>query len=122
MSDVPTQRFLTLDEVAEEVATSQNQIYALVRTGQLGAIKVGGRGQWRVGRQDLEEYVERLYAETRAYNEANPYPGPDAETSATLTGMTDEFPPQAAVSRGNHTQAQRSAARPEAAAELDPEP
>ena len=43
-------RFLTLGQVSEELSTSNAQIYALVRTGALRAIKIGGRGQWRVAR------------------------------------------------------------------------
>jgi excisionase family DNA binding protein len=45
MPDAPMQRFLTLDQVAEELSTSRNQVYALVRQGELGAIKIGGRGR-----------------------------------------------------------------------------
>ena len=29
------------------------------------AIKVGGRGQWRVETAELEQYIQRMYAETR---------------------------------------------------------
>ncbi len=57
-------RFLTLDDVAEELATSRAQIYALVRSGALEAIKIGGRGQWRVERDRLEAYIAQCYAET----------------------------------------------------------
>ena len=58
-------RFLTLTEVQDELNVSPAQAYALIRRGQLPAIKVGGRGQWRVERIKLEEYIERLYAETK---------------------------------------------------------
>ena len=44
----PTPRFLTLADVAEVLNTSSAQVYALVRRGELPAIKIGGRGQWRV--------------------------------------------------------------------------
>jgi excisionase family DNA binding protein len=47
-------RFLLLDDVAEELNISGNQAYALVRSGALPAAKVGGRGQWRVERTQLE--------------------------------------------------------------------
>ena len=43
-----TPRFLTLADVAEVLNTSSAQVYALVRRGDLPAIKIGGRGQWRV--------------------------------------------------------------------------
>jgi excisionase family DNA binding protein len=59
-------RFLTLDEVADELATSRAQVYALVRSGTLEAIKIGGRGQWRIERERLEAYIAQCYADTRA--------------------------------------------------------
>lgn len=57
-------RFPTLDDVAEELATSRAQVYALVRLGALQVIKIGGRGQWRVERDRLETYIARCYTET----------------------------------------------------------
>jgi excisionase family DNA binding protein len=73
----PAPRFLTLDQVAEELATTTAQIYALVRRGELPALKLGGRGQWRVERARLEEYIERLYGETEQYIKDNPLTGGD---------------------------------------------
>ncbi|MEW1960233.1 helix-turn-helix domain-containing protein [Kineococcus sp. NPDC059986] len=58
-------RFLPLADVAETLAISSAQAYALVRTGELRAIKVGGRGQWRVEDSELEDYIQRMYAQTR---------------------------------------------------------
>ncbi|WP_432506035.1 helix-turn-helix domain-containing protein [Kineococcus arenarius] len=58
-------RFLPLADVAETLAISAAQAYALVRSGDLPAIKVGGRGQWRVEESQLEAYIERMYAQTR---------------------------------------------------------
>src|SRR3954465_2839410 len=40
-------RFLQLADVAEIPNISAAQTYALVRSGELPAIKIGGRGQWR---------------------------------------------------------------------------
>lgn len=54
-------RFMTLADVAKELAVSQSQMYALVKSGDLPAIQVGGRGQWRVERVKLEEYIARMY-------------------------------------------------------------
>lgn len=65
-------RFLPLTEVAEILSISSAQAYALVRSGELPAIKVGGRGQWRVEISQLEDYIQRMYAETRAMVEARP--------------------------------------------------
>jgi len=64
MSAPDPPRFLSLDDVAAELAISHSQAYALVRRRDLSAIQVGGRGQWRVERVKLEEYIARLYEET----------------------------------------------------------
>jgi excisionase family DNA binding protein len=65
-------RFLPLADVAEVLNVSAAQAYALVRSGELPAIKVGGRGQWRVETSELESYIQRKYAETRAMVESRP--------------------------------------------------
>jgi excisionase family DNA binding protein len=62
-----TQRFLTLADVAEVLNISASQTYALVRSGDLEAIKVGGRGQWRVEQSKLESYIARMYDQTRQF-------------------------------------------------------
>ena len=64
-TDDVARRFLPLTEVSEILDISAAQAYALVRTGDLPAIKVGGRGQWRVETVELEAYIQRMYAETR---------------------------------------------------------
>ena len=66
------QRFIQLSEVAEVLNISAAQAYALVRSGDLPAIKVGGRGQWRVETSELENYIQRMYAETRDFVAAHP--------------------------------------------------
>jgi excisionase family DNA binding protein len=66
-------RFLQLADVAEALNTSQAQVYALVRRGDLPAIKIGGRGQWRVEATELESYIDRLYEETRSFISRHPY-------------------------------------------------
>lgn len=68
-----TPRFLQLADVAEILNTSSAQVYALVRRGDLPAIKIGGRGQWRVEVSELEAYIQRAYAETREFVEDHPY-------------------------------------------------
>ena len=63
------QRFLTLADVTEILNISSQQAYALVRSGELPAIQIGGvgkAGQWRVEVDQLESYIERMYAQTRA--------------------------------------------------------
>ena len=76
-----TPRFLTLADVAEVLNTSSAQVYALVRRGDLPAIKIGGRGQWRVEADQLEAYIKRMYAETRDYVDQHPFVESDAEGS-----------------------------------------
>lgn len=63
---MPTPRFLTLDDVAEILAVSWSQAYALVRRKELLAIQIGGRGQWRVEVDELERFIQQKYAEARA--------------------------------------------------------
>lgn len=65
-------RFLTLEDVATYLNVSVRQAYALVRSGELPAVKIGGRGVWRVARDQLETYVDRKHAETEAYAREHP--------------------------------------------------
>ena len=60
------ERFLTLGDVAEILNISASQTYALVRSGELRAIQIGGRNQWRVERIKLEEYIDEAYRKTAA--------------------------------------------------------
>ncbi len=70
-------RFLLLSDVAEQLNISAAQAYALVRSGDLPAIKVGGRGQWRVEVSELEGYIQRMYDQTRAFVTQHPFGGTD---------------------------------------------
>lgn len=54
---------MTLEEVREVLCISTGQAYALVRSGEIRAIRVGGRGQWRVENAELEAYIQRSYFE-----------------------------------------------------------
>lgn len=65
-------RFLTLEDVATYLNVSVQQAYSLVRSGSLPAIKIGGRGVWRVDKHQLESYIERLHEETKEWAEAHP--------------------------------------------------
>ncbi|GIG57209.1 DNA-binding protein [Longispora fulva] len=65
-------RFLQLADVAELLNVSTSQVYHLVRSGELRGIKIGGRGQWRVERAEVELYIERMYAETAVWIRENP--------------------------------------------------
>ena len=70
-------RFLTLADVAETLNISAAQTYALVRSGDLPAIKIGGRGQWRVESTALEEFIARKYEQTREFVKAHPFGADD---------------------------------------------
>jgi len=74
-----TARFLQLTDVAEELSVSVSQVYHMVRSGELPAIKVGGRGQWRVERERLEAYIQQKYAETADWVRQNPLIGRDED-------------------------------------------
>ena len=73
MERMAADRFLTLPDVAEVLNISASQTYALVRNGEIEGIKIGGRGQWRVERTKLEEYIERMYSDARQFVAAHPY-------------------------------------------------
>jgi excisionase family DNA binding protein len=75
-------RFMHMSEVAEELSVSLSQVYHMVRSGELPAIKVGGRGQWRIERERLEQYIERKYAETADWVKQNPLVGREDELDA----------------------------------------
>jgi excisionase family DNA binding protein len=72
-------RFLTLADVAEVLNISVSQVYALVRSEQLRAIKIGGRGQWRVERDQLEDYITRMYEETSEFIANHPFVGDNSD-------------------------------------------
>jgi excisionase family DNA binding protein len=66
-------RFLLLADVAEILNTSVAQVYALVRRGDLKAGKLGGRGQWRVSPEHLDEYIARMYDEATDFIARHPF-------------------------------------------------
>jgi len=68
-------RFLTVADTAEILNVSVSQVYALVHSGELPAIRLssnrasssgaGSGGHWRVERTVLESYIEAKYEESR---------------------------------------------------------
>ena len=85
---MPAPRFLSLTDVAETLSISASQTYALVRSGELPAIKIGGKGTWRVERTALEDYIQRCYADTRAFVETHPL-GRDAGDAGDAVGADE---------------------------------
>lgn len=77
MADLP--RFLTLPDVAEILSTSVAQVYAMVRRGDLPAIKIGGRGQWRVSESDLEDYIAQQRLATQKFIDEHPFDPAEAD-------------------------------------------
>ena len=75
MPAMPAPRFLTLADVAEVLNTSSAQVYALVRRKELTAIKIGGRGQWRVEATELEAFIQRMYDRDRHLHRRAPLRG-----------------------------------------------
>ncbi|WP_277209231.1 helix-turn-helix transcriptional regulator [Isoptericola croceus] len=65
MSDKPP-RFLSVKQVADELAVTPAQVYTLLKSGEMPAIQVGPKRVWRIERVKLEEYIEQQYAATRA--------------------------------------------------------
>lgn len=72
-------RFLTLADVAEQLQISAAACYSLVRSGQLPAIQIGGRGQWRIEETKFEEFIQRRYAEAEALLARHPDLPADAD-------------------------------------------
>lgn len=75
-------RFLTLADVAEVLNVTVRQVYALVRSGDLRGIQIGGRGQWRVENDQLEDYIARQYARAEGSEDTDEHsPANDDVTS-----------------------------------------
>ena len=94
MAETATPRFLALAEVAEVLNISVSQAYALVRRGDLPAIKIGGRGQWRVEASELENYIAQADKSTRRFITEHPFVGDDAadDDPASTGPATDDDP------------------------------
>lgn len=58
------QRFLTIEQVAETLSLGLPQIRALLKAGELRGFQVGGRRLWRIGADDLEDYISNAYDQT----------------------------------------------------------
>ncbi|KIC66306.1 helix-turn-helix domain-containing protein [Pseudarthrobacter phenanthrenivorans] len=62
--NTPKRRFLTFSQVAEELNVNAPTVRALLAGGDLRGNQIGGRGLWRIGVQDLEDYIEKTYRDT----------------------------------------------------------
>jgi excisionase family DNA binding protein len=59
-------KLLTMEEAADLLNVSASQMYALLRRGEVRALQLGGRGQWRIDPPDLDAYIEESKARTEA--------------------------------------------------------
>ena len=57
-------RFLTLSDVADDLLVCVWVVGGLVRSGELPAIQIGGRNQWRIERTRFEEYIDERHSQT----------------------------------------------------------
>ena len=58
-------RFISLARACQTLGISSSQGYTLVKSGEIPAIQIGGRGIWRIEVGELEAYIQRRYAATR---------------------------------------------------------
>lgn len=83
-------RFLTLKDVQAEMQISEPQARALIQRGELRALQVGGRGQWRIERTELEAYIQRMYEQTaKAIAEGQAIGDQDPAEPDAVQGSTD---------------------------------
>jgi excisionase family DNA binding protein len=62
--EIKKYRFLIVEQVAEELNVSVSQIRALLKSGELRGIQVGGRNVWRIAASDVEDYIAEAYRRT----------------------------------------------------------
>ena len=62
-------RFLTLADVAETLNLTMSAT-ALVSSGELPAIQVGGKHVWRIEESVLEQFIQDQYVATRERQKA----------------------------------------------------
>lgn len=55
-------RFLTVQEVADLMRVSSMTVYRLIKSGELGAVRVGR--SFRVRQEDIDGYLEQGYTQT----------------------------------------------------------
>ena len=56
------ERFLTIEEAAQELRISRTTMYVLIREKKIRAARIGGEGKTGrtfIDRKDLEEFIER---------------------------------------------------------------
>ncbi len=70
----PTLRFLTIEQVAEELNVGVPLVRSLLQVRELRGFQIGGRGIWRIGAADVEDYISQAYRRTATKIEAGELP------------------------------------------------
>ena len=81
---------MPLSDVAKILNISAAQAYALVRNKELPAIRIGGRGQWRIETSELEAYIKRAYDETSDYLDQHPFGKGEDETDPEAESVQED--------------------------------
>lgn len=63
---LPRAPLLKPADVARILNVTVSQVYALMRSGELPALKIGRKGTWRVSPEHLEAYLAQLSREAEA--------------------------------------------------------
>ena len=53
--------FVSVATAAEILAVSVSHVYALVRSAELPALRVGRKGPWRISTSALEQFIAQQY-------------------------------------------------------------
>lgn len=64
-SSLPRRQFVTVAQVASLLALGEDDVLAILVSGELPAIKVGPRDEWRIEQSVLDGYLEAKYEEAR---------------------------------------------------------
>ncbi|MBP1135655.1 excisionase family DNA binding protein [Arthrobacter sp. PvP023] len=75
-------RFMTMEQVAEELNVGIPQVRSLLKSGELRGLQIGARGLWRIGVQDFEDYITEAYRQTAERREMEAVEANPAETQA----------------------------------------
>lgn len=73
-------RFLTVEQVADELNVGLPLVRSLLKAGELRGIQIGGRGIWRVAAVDLEDFIGEAYRNTAEKVAADEVLNDDVET------------------------------------------
>lgn len=68
-TDSKTPRFITMKDLAKMFAVSERAATSLIKSGDIPAIQVGGRGVWRIETVKVEEYIARQYEAAKRFAE-----------------------------------------------------